>query len=117
MGFTSRKRRTQQPRDSESWELQQPHIHGTHVPVDEMSTRSIGDPLFNPDRVQPHSRGMLCPPTKAPDKCRGPGGEQALARGRAPTVRLHLAAMMDTAMMVVAVVKASHPGWAGKGLG
>jgi hypothetical protein len=47
----------------------------------------------------------------------GPGGEQALARGRAPTVRLHLSAMMDTAMMVAAVVKASHPGRAGKGLG
>jgi hypothetical protein len=33
-------------------------------------------------------------------------------------VRLHLSAMMDTAMMVAAVVKASQPGRvAGKGLG
>ncbi len=81
-----------------------------------MPTRSIGAPLSNPDCVQPHSRGMLCPPTKAPDKSGGQAGA-ALARGRAPTVRLHLSAMMYTAMMVVAVVKASHPGRAGKGLG
>jgi hypothetical protein len=95
------------------------------VPVDEPSTPSNRwhHPLFNPGCVQLHSRGMLWPPTKAPDKCRGSGGEQALARrpssvSLASMVRLHLSAMMDTAMMVVAVVKAFQPArCAGKGLG
>jgi len=45
------------------------------------------------------------------------GGEQALARGRAPTAHLHLSIMMDTAMMVTGVVEASQRGRVGKGLG
>jgi len=58
---------------------------------------------------------MLWPPTEVSDKCRGPRREQTLAREVATA---HPSAMMGRLMMMVAaVVKASHPGITGKGLG
>src|ERR1700733_13578804 len=51
--------------------------HPWHARADRQTfTRSIGDPLLNPDCVQAYSQGMLCPPTKAPDKCRGQAGSR-----------------------------------------
>jgi hypothetical protein len=92
-------------------------IHGTLVPVDEPSTPSNRQhhPLLNADWVQPHSRGHVLAANKSPGQIPGPGGEQVLARDRAPTV--HPPAMMGGLMMVAAVVKAKQPGIAGKGLG
>ena len=59
---------------------------------------------------------MLWPPTEVSDECRGPRREQTLAREVATA---HPSAMMGRLMMmmVAAVVKASHPGITGKGLG
>ena len=59
---------------------------------------------------------MLWPPTEVSDECRGPRREQTLAREVATA---HPSAMMGRLMMmmVAAVVKASHSGITGKGLG